>query len=68
MPRRSVVTGMLLAAGSFAGSVLYRRRAARRRPRVDLYFEDGSVRSLPQGAPAGERLLALAREALEAAR
>ena len=31
MPRRRVVTGMLLAAGSLAGSALYRRRAARHR-------------------------------------
>ena len=37
---------MLLAAGSLAGSVLYRRRAARRRERVDLYAEDGSMASI----------------------
>jgi hypothetical protein len=58
---------MLLAAGSFTGSVLYRRRAARRRAHVDLYFEDGSTASLPEGSPEGDRLLALARELLEAA-
>ena len=29
MPRRKVVTGFLLAAGSRAGSVLVRRRGAR---------------------------------------
>ena len=46
MPPRKLVTGMLLAAGSLAGSVLFRRRAARRRERVDLYAEDGSMQSL----------------------
>ena len=45
MPRR-LLTGMMLAAGSLAGSVLYRRRAARRLERVDLYAEDGSMASI----------------------
>jgi hypothetical protein len=54
---------MLLAAGSLAGSVLYRRRAARRRERVDLYAEDGSMASIAaDGSPEAERLLGLARE------
>ncbi len=47
MPPRKVVTGFLLAAGSIAGSVLVRRRAARKRERVDLYAEDGSMHSSP---------------------
>jgi hypothetical protein len=68
MARRRVVTGVLLAAGSFAGTVLYRRRAARRRERVDLYFEDGSMASLAEGSPEADRLLPLAREVLVAAR
>ena len=51
MPRRKVLTGFLLAAGSLAGSVLYRRRAARRREHVDLYYEDGSMISLTEGSP-----------------
>ena len=60
MPRRKVVTGMLLATGSLAGSVLLRRRAARRRERVDLYAEDGSMISHAEGTPEAERLLAIA--------
>jgi hypothetical protein len=68
MARRKLVTGMLLAAGSYGGSLLYRRRAARRRPRVDLYYEDGTMVSLPEGSPAADRLLPVARELLEAAR
>ena len=60
MPPRKVVTGVLLAAGSLAGSVLVRRRAARKRERVDLYAEDGSMVSHAEGTPDGERLLAIA--------
>jgi hypothetical protein len=62
MPPRRVLTGLMLAAGSFAGSVLYRRRAARRLERVDLYAEDGSMASVADGSPDSERLLAIARE------
>ena len=58
MPPRRVVTGFLLAAGSLAGSVLVRRRAARKRERVDLYAEDGSMHSFAEGTPEAERLLA----------
>jgi hypothetical protein len=57
---------MLLTAGSIAGSVLYRRRAARQRERVDLYAEDGSMASFADGSPEAGRLLALARELLAA--
>jgi hypothetical protein len=62
MPRRKVVTGVLLAAGSLAGSVLVRRRAARRRERVDLYGEDGSMQSFADDSPEAARLLPIARE------
>jgi hypothetical protein len=68
MPPRRVVTGVLLTAGSLAGSVLYRRRAARRRERVDLYAEDGSMVSVADGAPEAARLLTLARDLLAASR
>ncbi len=64
MARRKVVTGVLLAAGSVAGSLLVRRRAARRVERVDLYSADGSMSSLADGSPEAVRLLPLAREIL----
>ena len=66
MPPRKVVTGVLLAAGSLAGSLLVRRRAARRVERVDLYAEDGSMVSLAAGSPDADRLLPLAHEILAA--
>ncbi len=68
MPRRRLLTGFLLAAGSLAGTVLYRRRAARKRERVDLYYEDGSMRSLTEGAAEAATVLPLARRVLDAAR
>jgi hypothetical protein len=66
MPPRKVVTGMLLAAGSLAGSVLVRRRAARRRERVDLYADDGSMHSYAEGSIEADGLLPIAHEILAA--
>ena len=68
MRSRSFLTGFLLAAGSAVGAVLYRRRAARRRESVQLYFGDGSMISLTEGSPEAERLLGPARELLATAR
>jgi hypothetical protein len=64
MPPRKVVTGFVLAAGSLAGSLLVRRRAARKRERVDLYAEDGSMLSLAEGSLEAQRLLAIAHTLL----
>ena len=47
--------------------MVYRRRTERRRTRVDLYFEDGSMVSLEAGRPDADRMLPLAAEALAAA-
>jgi len=64
MPPRKVMTVVLLAAGSLAGSVLLRRRAARKRERVDLYADDGSMHSFGEGTAEADRLLPIAHELL----
>ena len=56
------------AIGSAAAAVLLRRRAGRSRDRVELYFEDGSLVTFPQGSPEAVPLLLYARELLAAAR
>jgi hypothetical protein len=66
VPRRKLVSGALLAAGSVAGSVLVRRRAARRRDHVDLYADDGTMASHAEGSPEADRLLAIAHGLLAA--
>jgi hypothetical protein len=66
MPPRKLVTGVLLAAGSLAGSVLVRRRAARKQARVDLYADDGSMHSYTEGTPEAAQLLPIAAELLAA--
>ena len=68
MARPRLLPAALVAAGSFAASVFYRRRAVRRRARVDLYYADGAMVSLPEGSPGAERLLPIAHDLLHAAR
>ena len=56
------------ASGLVAGSVLYRRTVARRRERVDIYFQNGSMITFDDGSPEADTLLPIARDALSAAR
>ena len=66
MRSRNLLTGMLLGAGSVAGTLLFRRRLARRRERVDVYFANGSMLSLARPGEA-EPMLRRARRILELA-
>jgi hypothetical protein len=68
MPRRRALAGLALLAGSLAGTIAFRRRFARRRERVDLYFGDGSMLSLTDGSPEASTVLPLARRIIETAR
>jgi hypothetical protein len=48
-----------------AGPLFYlARRRTNRRDRVHLYYDDGSMVTLEDGAPEAEQLLAIARAAL----
>ena len=64
MPRSAWIGLAALVTGAL---VLVRRRG-RAREQVDLYFEDGSMVSLPADAPAAAPLVPLAREMLGSAR
>jgi hypothetical protein len=66
--RRKLLGLLGFGTGLFAGSVLYRRSFGRRRERVDVYFDDGSMVSFSEGSPEADKLLAVAREALGSVR
>jgi hypothetical protein len=64
--RKLLALVALLAAWAIGIALL--RRSGAKHDRVDLYFEDGSMQSVTEGAPEAARLLPLARAALSAAR
>jgi len=66
--KRKFLTALGFASGVFAGSVVFRRSFARRRDRVDVYFDDGSMVSFVEGSSEAESLLPVARAVLAAAR
>jgi hypothetical protein len=68
MRGRSVLIGLLLVVGSAVAAIVFRRRAARRRERAELYLADGSLLTLVDGRPDAERVLRHARELLATAR
>jgi hypothetical protein len=57
-----------IAAAAGAAVVLRRRARSGSRERVELYFEDGSMISLPGSSPESQRLAGLARDVLATAR
>jgi hypothetical protein len=65
--RRSTAVIVGMVGGMLAGAAFIRRQAAQR-DRVDLYYADGSMLSLTDGAPGAEGLLPLARDILRTAR
>jgi hypothetical protein len=66
--RRRALALLGFGTGALAGSVLFRRSLSRRRDRVDLYFDDGSMVSFVEGSIEADKLLPLARDVLAAAR
>jgi hypothetical protein len=65
--RRSVAALLGIAGGMVAGAAFVRRQVAQRE-RIDLYYADGSMLSLTNGAPGADRLLPLARQLLQTTR
>jgi hypothetical protein len=66
MRGRSVAAALVGVAAAAAAAVFRFRR--RRRDTIELHYGDGSMVALEPGTPAAERLLALARTAVVAAR
>ena len=66
--RRRRLWFVVVGAGSFAGTLLYRRRSVRNRQRVDVYFDDGSMVSLTESSAEAATVLPLARRILDTAR
>jgi hypothetical protein len=68
MARRRL-TAFLLALGSLVGAAaVWRRRSARGKEHVDVYFADGSMVSFAEGSEEAARLLPIARRLLTTAR
>jgi hypothetical protein len=63
--RRNVVA--VVAAGAIGGLVAKRRRQARAVGRAEVWFDDGSMVSVPASSPAGTRLVELADDVLRTA-
>ena len=68
MSKRKLWIPFVVGAGSFLGTVVYRRRSVRNRNRLDVYFDDGSFVTFGDRSPEAARLLPLARQVLMAAR
>jgi len=66
--KRRLLALLGFATGVLAGSVVLRRSFGKRRDRVEVYFDDGSMVSYVEGAPEADPLLEPARNALRAAR
>jgi len=63
---RKLAAGTLLALGSLGGARLLKRRASRRL-RLDVYYEDGAMVSVPGSTAEAVAALARARAATASA-
>ena len=66
MRRRSL--GLAVAGAALVAAALRRRRESGPREHVELYYDEGDTVSLDVASQDGERVLGLARRALEIAR
>ena len=59
---------VLVVLGALTGTIAVVRRRRAVAPRVDVFYEDGSMVSLERDGPQAERMLATASQAVAAAR
>jgi hypothetical protein len=64
---KRLVAGALLALGTLGGARAALRRRRAQQLRLDVYYEDGAMLSLPPTTPEATAALARATEALRAA-
>ena len=64
---RGKLAAIAVATGSVIGTVVLRRRRRQHQTRVDLYFGDGSMLSLPDDAPETAAILPAAHAILATA-
>lgn len=62
--RKSVAAALVLTTASATAAWMIKRRQDSRRPHVGLYFEDGSMVSLPETSPQAGDLVDLGMEAV----
>lgn len=60
--KKSVAAALLLTTASATAAWVIKRRNDARRPHVGLYFEDGSMVSLPEQSPQAGALVELGIE------
>jgi hypothetical protein len=66
--RKSVAAALLLTTASATAAWMIKRRQDGLRPYVGLYFEDGSMVSLPEHSPQASTLVELGIEAVSIVR
>jgi len=66
--KKSVAAALLLTTASAGAAWVLKRRQDQRRPHVGLYFEDGSMVSLPESSPQATALVELGIEAVSVVR
>lgn len=66
--KKSVVMALLVTTISAGAAYIVRKRQHGERPHVGLYFEDGSMVSLPEQSPQATSLIDLGRDAVRIVR
>ncbi|HEY2353639.1 MAG TPA: hypothetical protein VGH79_01905 [Gaiellaceae bacterium] len=64
--RRSALVLAGFVGGGIAAGAAYERLRAKRRDRLDVYFDDGSFVTYVEGSTEADELLPLARQVLAA--